>query len=157
VVILKRVFEAQTRMFYVVYLSTAVKPLSHDDLSALLRQCRDSNHKLGITGILLYQQGTFMQMLEGDKQAVLDLYRKIGRDPRHTAVHTVLDGEAGQRSFADWSMGFVNMDKAGDMPAYAQFFDRNLRLKSFSDDAKDAYDFMVRFNELSREMADITC
>ena len=144
-------------MFYIVYISIAVKPLNHDDLSALLRQCCDSNHKLGITGILLYQQGMFMQMLEGDKQTVLDLYHRISRDPRHTAVHTVVDGEIEERNFADWSMGFVNMDKAGDLPAYGDFVDRNLVLRSFGDDAQDAYEFMVKFNKLSLASSDITC
>jgi hypothetical protein len=144
-------------MFYIVYISTAVKSLNHDDLSALLQQCRDSNRKLGITGILLYQQGTFMQMLEGDKQAVLDLYHRISRDPRHTAIHTVLEGDIEQRNFADWSMGFVNMDKTGELPPYGDFVDQNLVLRSFSDDAQDAYEFMVKFNQLSRESSDITC
>jgi hypothetical protein len=144
-------------MFYIVYLSTAVKPPNHDDLTALLQQCRDSNHKSGITGILVYQQGTFMQMLEGDKQAVLELYHRISRDSRHTAVHTVLEGEIGQRNFADWSMGFVNMDKTGGLPAYGDFIDENLVLRSFSDDAQDAYEFMVSFNKLSQQSSDITC
>jgi hypothetical protein len=144
-------------MYYIVYISTAVKPMNHDDLTSLLRQCHDNNQELGITGILLYQQGTFMQMLEGDKQAVLEMYHRISRDPRHTAVHTVLDGEIGQRNFSGWSMGFVNMDKTGELPAYADFIDENLVLRSFSDEAQDAYEFMVKFNKLSLEPSGIIC
>ncbi len=144
-------------MFYIVYISTAVKLPNHDELTALLQQCRDSNQKLGITGLLLYQQGTFMQMLEGDKEAVIELYHRISRDPRHTAVHTVLEGEIGQRNFADWSMGFVNMDKTGRLPAYVDFIAENLVLRSFSDDLQDAYEFMVKFNKHSQESKDITC
>lgn len=144
-------------MFYLVYLSTAVKPMNYDDLSALLRQSRDNNHKLGITGMLVYQKGTFMQMLEGDRQTVLDLYHRISRDNRHTAIHTVLDGEIRQRNFADWSMGFFNMDKAGDLPGYSDFLDQNLLLRAFGDDARDAYEFMVSFSKLSEDVTDVTC
>lgn len=136
-------------MFYMLYISTAVKPMNYDDFSALLQQCRDSNNKRGITGMLLYQNGTFMQMLEGEKQAVLDLYDKILKDDRHTGVHTVLTGDIAARNFEDWSMGFFNMDKAGEFPQYSDYINENLALKSFEPGSQDAYEFMMMFNNLN--------
>ena len=136
-------------MFYMLYISTAVKPMNYDELSALLQQCRDNNHERGITGMLLYQNGTFMQMLEGEKQVVLDLYDKIRNDDRHTGIHTVLSGDVEERNFKDWSMGFFNMDKAGEFPKYSEYINENLTLRSFEAGSQDAYDFIVLFNKIN--------
>lgn len=135
-------------MFYLIYMSSAVKPMNSDALSALLEQSRKSNLKLGITGMLIYQKGTFLQMLEGEKPAIMDLYNKILDDQRHTGVHTVLSGEIEKRNFEDWSMGFFNMDKAGEFPKYSDYIDKNLALGSFETDSLDAYNFMVLFSKL---------
>ena len=137
-------------MYYLIYLSSSVKPLNHDQLSTLLQQCRDNNQKNGITGMLLYQNGTFMQMLEGDKQVVLDLYDDIRKDDRHTGFHKVLAGDIKQRNFEDWSMGFFNMDKAGDLPEFKDYIEEKLALRSFEADSQDAYDFMIMFNKINQ-------
>ena len=131
-----------------VYMSCAVKPMNYDELSALLQQCRDNNHKRGITGMLLYQNGTFMQMLEGEKQVVSDLFDVIRKDDRHTGVHIVLTGDIAERNFEDWSMGFFNMDKAGEFPKYSDYVNENITLRSFDADSQDAYEFMVMFNKI---------
>lgn len=136
-------------MYYLIYLSSAVKPMNYDELSALLQQCRDSNRELGVTGMLLYQNGTFMQMLEGEKQVVLDLYEDIKKDERHTGFHAVLEGDIQERNFEDWSMGFFNMDKAGEFPKYSEYIKENLALRSFETDSQDAYEFMLMFNEIN--------
>jgi len=135
-------------MYYLIYLSTTKKPMNYDELSALLQQCRENNLKLGVTGMLLYQNETFMQMLEGEKQVVLDLYDEIKKDERHTGFHTVLEGDIGERNFEDWSMGFFNMDKAGEFPKYSEFIKENLALRSFEADFQDAYKFMLLFNKI---------
>jgi hypothetical protein len=122
--------------------------MNYDALSTLLQQCRDNNRKLGITGMLLYQKETIMQMLEGEKKDVLDLYDTIKKDQRHTGVHTVLEGDIEKRNFENWSMGFFNMDKAGEHPDYSEYINKNLTLRSFNKDARDAYDFIVLFNKI---------
>jgi hypothetical protein len=130
-------------------MSSAVKPMNYDELSALLRQCRDTNHKRGVTGMLLYQNGTFMQMLEGEKQPVLDLYDKITKDDRHTGIHTVLEGDIEERNFEDWSMGFFNMEKADEFPKYKDYIDEKFSLRNFDADSQDAYEFIVMFNNIN--------
>ena len=137
-------------MYYLIYLSSTVKPMNYDQLSTLLQQCRDNNQQHDITGMLLYQNGTFMQMLEGEKQVVLDLYEDIKKDDRHTGFHTVLEGDIEARNFQDWSMGFFNMDKAGEFPKYKDYIRQNLALRSFEADSKDACDFMVTFNKINQ-------
>lgn len=137
-------------MYYLIYLSTAVKPMSYQQLATLLQQCRDNNQKHGITGMLLYQSGTFMQMLEGEKQMVLDIYDDIKKDARHTGCHLVLAGDIEARNFEDWSMGFFNMDKVGELPKYKEYIKQNLALRSFEADSQDAYEFMVMFNNINQ-------
>jgi len=141
-------------MYYMLYISSSVKPMNYDELSALLQQCRDNNHKQRVTGLLLYQKGTFMQMLEGEKQTVLDLYDTIKNDERHTGVHIVATGDIEGRNFENWSMGFFNMDKAGEFPQYSDFIKENLTLRSFNSGAKDAYKFMLLFNSIDQNSTD---
>ena len=136
-------------MYYLIYMSSAVKPMSFAELSALLQQCRDNNHNCDITGMLLYQNGTFMQMLEGGKQVVTDLFDAIRKDDRHTGVHIVVTGDIAKRNFEDWSMGFFNMDKAGEFPKYGDYINENITLRSFEADSQDAYEFMAMFNKIS--------
>jgi hypothetical protein len=130
-------------------MSSAVKPMNFDGLSALLLQCRDNNHNCGITGMLLYQNGTFMQMLEGEKQVVSDLFDAIRKDDRHTGVHIVLTGNIEKRNFEDWSMGFFNMDKVDEFPKYGDYINENITLRSFEADSQDAYELMVMFNKIN--------
>ena len=138
-------------MYYMLYISTATKPMNYDELTALLRQCRDNNGQRDITGMLLYQHETFMQMLEGEKQAVLDLFDSIKNDSRHTGIYVVQSGDIDQRNFKDWSMGFFNMDRAGEFPEYKDFITEKISLNTFRDDSKQAYEFMTLFTMITPE------
>ena len=133
-------------MFYLIYVSSAVKLMKDDELLFLLQQSREKNYRLGITGILLYKDGSFMQMLEGEKQTVLELYRTIMSDERHKGLITVMRSDIKGRSFEDWSMGFASMDKVGDFPKYPDYIMEKLTSRSFQSDAQSAYRFMVRFH-----------
>ena len=100
-------------MFCLVYASTATELLPSRELLELLRQARDHNATMGITGLLLYKKGIFMQALEGDETAVRALYAKIGRDARHHHVSTLLAIPTTERQFPQWSMGFKSI---GELP-----------------------------------------
>ena len=63
--------------------------------------------------------------------------------------HTVLAGDIEERNFEDWSMGFINMDKTGDLPKYKDYIEENLELRSFQADSQDAYEFMTMFNKIN--------
>ncbi|MGI2260346.1 BLUF domain-containing protein [Shewanella sp. GXUN23E] len=97
--------------FELVYMSRAQSPLLPRDLNALLEQARVGNASLGISGVLLYQSGSFVQLLEGEEPAVRELFNKIKRDPRHSRVTQLYAGYLLERHFADWSMGFVDTDR----------------------------------------------
>ena len=96
--------------FSLIYVSTATKLMSTQDLVALLHRARENNARLGITGLLLYKQGTFMQAIEGDEMAVRALYAAISKDPRHHSVSTLSATLIAQRQFSAWEMGFKNLE-----------------------------------------------
>lgn len=93
-------------MYHLVYTSPATNPFGESDLISLLKECREFNRRNEITGMLLYIQGKFIQVLEGNREAVLQLFERISADPRHQRVAVIMEGESPTRIFKDWSMGF---------------------------------------------------
>ena len=90
-------------MYQIVYASMANRDFSGDDLKKLLLRARMRNKIVGVTGMLVFRDGTFLQALEGEKTAVLDLFTRIKSDPRHRDF-SVLHHGAGPsaRVFGDW-------------------------------------------------------
>jgi hypothetical protein len=94
-----------------MYASRAVPALDQEELVTILRQSKANNPGTGVTGVLCFSGGIFLQVLEGGRSAVNKLYNRIGADPRHTDVELLLYEEIGERRFASWSMGQVNMSR----------------------------------------------
>ena len=94
-----------------MYASRAVPALDQEELVTILRQSKANNPGTGVTGVLCYSGGIFLQVLEGGRSAVNKLYNRIGADTRHTDVELLLYEEIGERRFASWSMGQVNMSR----------------------------------------------
>lgn len=94
-----------------MYASRTADAVDHDAMQAILRQCKDHNPVLGITGLLCHcsSSAIFMQVLEGGRAAVNQLYLKIAQDPRHSDVQLLSYEEIHERRFAGWAMGQVNM------------------------------------------------
>jgi hypothetical protein len=97
-------------MHHLIYSSAATIPLSEEELQSLLTKASARNKQLGITGVLLYHDGEFMQLLEGDADVIHDLYKTIEQDPRHTNVLKLADKAIEFRSFPDWSMAFKTLE-----------------------------------------------
>ncbi|MEY6431821.1 phosphate-starvation-inducible PsiE family protein [Thioalkalicoccus limnaeus] len=96
-------------MIQILYISSATQPMSTQDLLGLLGECREKNAGVGVTGMLLYGNGTFLQVLEGDETVVDDLYDRIRRDPRHTDLQILHRRVIERRQYSDWSMGFKRL------------------------------------------------
>ncbi|KPF43221.1 blue light sensor protein [beta proteobacterium AAP51] len=94
-----------------LYASRAVPAIDQDALVAILRKSKANNPGTGITGVLCFSEGIFLQVLEGGRQAVNQLYNRISADARHTDVTLLCYEEIGERRFAGWSMGQVNMGR----------------------------------------------
>lgn len=94
-----------------MYASRAADTVDVDELHAILRQSKADNPKRGITGVLCFSGGVFMQVLEGGRGPVNALYNRIVADPRHRDVVLLSYEEIGERRFAGWSMGEVNLKR----------------------------------------------
>lgn len=94
-----------------MYASRASASIDQEELQSLLRQCKSANPRQGVTGVLCFSSGIFMQVLEGGRMAVNALYNKIVADARHTDVVLLDYAEIRERRFAGWSMGQVNLQR----------------------------------------------
>lgn len=94
----------------IVYVSSATHLLTDEELQTLLMSARARNSLLGISGILLYGDGNFMQLLEGPEAEVREVFARICSDPRHHMVTMIFEERGLPREFADWSMAYRRVD-----------------------------------------------
>ena len=97
-------------IFSTVYVSRSSEVWDEASLASLLAQSRTRNAAVDVTGLLLYRDDVFMQVLEGEEEAVRMLYRRIAHDPRHHDVANIWVAYSPQRRFPDWSMGFRHLE-----------------------------------------------
>lgn len=111
-------------MLQLIYASAATVDFSTADLQQLLKIARQNNESRGISGMLLFHEGSFLQILEGEKDNVFALYDKIEKDHRHTNVRLLLKTEIDERRFGDWKMGFYDASRTARRPdsGFIDFF-----------------------------------
>jgi hypothetical protein len=105
----------------IIYTSSATVPFSEKPLVDLLAKARRNNHALNISGMLVYDEGFFIQVLEGPEKDVDALFARIGKDPGHCNVRLLLRQQLTEKEYDEWSMGFVdtadlNEQVAGYLP-----------------------------------------
>ncbi len=89
-----------------IYISKATKPINGDDLDNILMASRRNNGMVGVTGLLLYADGMFIQCLEGPESGVGKTLERIAGDDRHEHIETLADENVSERLFPQWEMGF---------------------------------------------------
>jgi hypothetical protein len=94
-----------------LYASRAAATVTHEIVESILHSSREHNPALGITGVLCHGGDVYMQVLEGGRDAVNQMYNKIVRDERHHDVMLLYYVEVSERHFASWTMGHVNLSK----------------------------------------------
>jgi hypothetical protein len=112
-------------LVHIIYCSSATKLyFKPSELEALLTKCRLNNASLGITGILLFNEGSFFQVLEGEKNEVESLFEKISKDKRHNKTTKIIMEPIKERSFANWSMGYpeLSTEELANIPGLNDFF-----------------------------------
>jgi len=99
-------------MFYeLIYVSLASWKMNSNDLNEIIKEANDKNVSKAISGCLYYNDRTFIQVLEGEKQKVLDLYTRIIKDSRHQNVEKLWEGIVEERAFPHFSMGLFVDEK----------------------------------------------
>src|ERR1700712_2972875 len=99
-------------MHNLIYLSSASYLFSDEELIDILNKSRLNNTRLNITGLLLYNEGSILQILEGEKDVLQTLFETISKDVRHKSILKMIDSSINERSFQEWSMGFKQISKS---------------------------------------------
>ncbi|MDF1732502.1 MAG: BLUF domain-containing protein [Minwuia sp.] len=126
-----------------IYFSSATRKMSAPELDSLLTQSRHNNLRDDLTGLLLYGDGSFMQLLEGPEDAVDHTYRRIQDDPRHRNLMKVDDIQCDARLFGRWSMGYQRVNPGDGLEGFVQLR-RSVLEDSGYRSAGDLPDYMVR-------------
>lgn len=136
----------------VVYASIAAKPFSEHQLETHLKSYRERNGKRGITGMLLYKDGNFMQCLEGPKNIVSALLVKIQCDARHRDVNVLLCEDNVEREFNEWTMGFqkISRNTSREIPGYSNFLDLPLTSGQFQLNPSKSLQLLLCFRNVMR-------
>jgi hypothetical protein len=132
-----------------IYVSSATRLLSSRDLTQILRASNSNNKRLNITGMLLFANGSFIQVLEGEEQAVRLLYEKIAKDPRHSHITLIDDSEIDHPVFSSWSMGYKNLDmeRPNALHGYTDFLDRRVPPEEFLHHKDAVAELLYQFAE----------
>lgn len=122
--------------YQIIYSSQASTPLSVDALEAILRDARAGNARRGVTGALVYVDGFFLQILEGERDVVQRLMRSIGQDSRHGSVTVFHEAEVGAPMFGGWHMAYLHA--APDQLAVWAGLDGSTTIDALLDDMRAA-------------------
>lgn len=94
-------------MYQYIYLSKAKNNITSQEIEGILSQAHVNNPKRGITGVLIYANGYFIQVIEGHRENVDTLMENISQDQRSEGVLVLANHAIEKRMFADWSMGYI--------------------------------------------------
>jgi hypothetical protein len=139
---------AHADLVSLVYVSSAVGTLAEHDILNLLRASRENNLRDGITGVLLYKGGNFMQVLEGPEGRVLSLAEKLSKDSRHWGMRRLIQKRIRVRSFAQWPMAFHNLDaiETSTEHPYSPFLTTSFLDEKFRAQPEVYYRLLTSFN-----------
>ncbi|WP_143959890.1 BLUF domain-containing protein [Litoribacter populi] len=134
-------------MHYIVYLSSAATKFTEEELQRILVKSRANNEKNGITGILIYLDGSIIQVLEGEKEKVMRIYKTIGQDSRHRGLIRLKEGDLMERNFPEWSMGYhsISPQEAKELTGFKSATDQDFHSYLYSEDNHPALTVLRAF------------
>jgi len=130
-------------------MSAATRQFDNVELTVLLAKARQKNEQLDISGMLVYYDDSFLQVLEGEEKSVESLYQHITRDERHANCEMLLRSFIDRRSFGDWTMGFVNTRLFGptSLPGFNDFFGKRFSREIFIADPSTPHKLLLAFRD----------
>jgi hypothetical protein len=142
-------------LYTILYVSRATKQMYDHELDELLLQSKEWNRTHGITGFLAYVEGNlqekiyhnFIQILEGTKFELKDLFSNIKKDHRHHQITVIKSGTIIKRQFQNWDMAFERLDLAS-FPNLIEFFHLDPGILFSDGDVENSMlmDFMISFH-----------
>jgi hypothetical protein len=94
-----------------VYVSNRKPNCTAEEIEKILVACKKNNPPLNITGVLLYSDTKFIQLVEGEAKVIMELYDKIKKDPRHSNAMMISYNPIQEKSFPSWHMGTKDLAK----------------------------------------------
>lgn len=94
--------------YAIVYVSSATKDLKESEIKTILEQSVAWNNRHGLTGILLFSEGNFFQVLEGEESVIKDLFESIKKDPRHHNVLQIFGKEIHREAYDGYKADFIS-------------------------------------------------
>ena len=132
-------------VFQLAYFSAAKPGVGEADVHDILRASSANNRHNGLSGMLILRDGTFFQVLEGEREHVEETFRRISRDPRHSGLVRVVETEREERSFPGWSMGFekfMHTDASEETPFDSTDLSSNESIENLRKKAPELISFM---------------
>jgi len=96
-------------VYQLLYASAASPSLDGSEMLKILEHSREANAQRDVTGVLLYCEGSIIQLLEGEETTVESLFETISADKRHDSVQRLYNDTNAQRQFPDWTMGYEEL------------------------------------------------
>ena len=135
-------------LMHLIYLSDLV---GRDEsvLPAIVASAVRNNQKNGVTGMLLYADGNFLQVIEGESAAVQETFQHINQDTRHSNITVLLEEPLDARHFSQWSMGYtwLNAQDVAALPQHAPAFRYGLQAPGLRPTPGDALDLLQMFSK----------
>jgi hypothetical protein len=141
-----------SQLFRIAYVSTASESFDRAALRDMLKESNVRNKETGITGMLLYKDAQFMQVLEGPAEAVTETFSRISKDPRHRGLMILAKGAVQERRFPAWSMAFrdLNLPDHQDVHGFSEFLNTPLTGKEFNGDPDHCQKLLLHFKQSIR-------
>ena len=141
-----------TPLLSTVYVSSATELMSREQLFEILRLSQANNGKVGVTGMLLYKDGNFLQVLEGPEAATQSVLNRVETDPRHRGIIVLAKRKIKRRHFGKWSMAFANVEEipAELNQAFSPFLQNSLLDDSFKREPDLCYKLLLSFKKRMR-------
>jgi hypothetical protein len=135
-----------------VYVSSAQRELSPSELTELLKETRENNKRRGITGMLLYRGGNFLQVIEGTESAIDALFVSLRRDKRHNGIIVIKRRQIEERQFGEWQMAFRDISSVdlNEMEGYSPFMEFSFTDNKFQANPDQCHKLLLRFKESTR-------
>jgi hypothetical protein len=134
-------------MHSITYVSSATVEFPPEALRLLLEVARSHNEAAQVTGMLLYHQGSFMQVIEGPAEGVREIHQRIVEDGRHRGMITLLQEHIDARHFPKWSMGFRDLTRAGPIEGFSEILNGTLTGREFADNPSKAQRLLLSFKK----------
>ena len=144
-------------LIQLIYVSDLSNAADIDDadvavLGAILEQSARNNGREGVTGMLLFSQGNFMQVIEGEADDVKRAFERIRADPRHRNLTLLSEEAVPERHFSDWRMGFrrITAADAAQLPMMAPWFEFGFKPEAIRARPGVALEMLQAFSQMMR-------